>query len=94
MKQKSEKRISVRLDSEAAAKLQEARDKGYTTSQYINNLIKGTAVMDVGQYRKIIPHICELESLLEHEEDINQKNAMRGELNKIWRHLKSFQENT
>ena len=50
--------------------------------------------MDVGQYRKIIPHICELESLLEHEEDISQKNAMRGELNKIWRHLKSFQENT
>ena len=94
MKQKSEKRISVRLDSEAEQKLQEAKEKGYTTSQYINDLIKETSVIDIGQYREFIPHLCELESLLEHEEDINIKNAMRRELHKIWLCLKSFQENT
>lgn len=91
---KKEKRISVRLDPEAAIKLREAKDKGYTTSQYINGIIKGKAVMDIGQYRKLIPHLCGLESLLEYEEDIDQKNAMREELNNLWQCLKSFQENT
>ncbi len=91
---KKDKRITVRLDPEAAVKLQDAKDKGYTTSQYINGLIKKSVVMDIGQCRKLIPCICELENLLEQEEDSIQKDAMRNEVYKIWQCLKSFQENT
>lgn len=91
---KKDKRISVRLDPEAAIILQDAKNKGYTTSQYINAIIKKTAVMDIGQYRKIFPHLCELERLLEDNDDVTQKNDMRREVNNIWRCLKSFQENT
>ena len=93
-KSSASKKISVRLDSEAVEKLQEAKDKGYTTSQYINDLIKEKTVVDLGQYRKLIPHLCELESFLEHEEDVKRKNIMRGEINNLWQCLKSFQEST
>lgn len=93
-KSSTSNKISVRLDSEAVKKLQESKDKGYTTSQYINDLIKKKTVVDLGQYRKLIPHLCELESLLEHEEDTKLKNFMRGEVNNLWQCLKSFQENT
>lgn len=85
---KKSKKISIRLDHEAAAKLQEAKDKGYTASQYTNDLIKGSTIVDIGKCRQIIPPLCELESLLEHEENVEQKVSMRGELNKIWQCLK------
>ena len=95
MKQsKTDKRITVRLDSEAAVKLQEAKDKGYTISKYINHLLKGVVAIDLGQYRELIPPLCELETLLENEEDAEQRDAMREELNQIWQCLKSFQEAT
>ena len=92
--QQKKKLTSVRLDPEALMRLQDAKDKGYTASQYINDIIKNTVVIDIGQYRQLIPHLCELERLLESEKDDEQKDAMRGELNKLWRCLKSFPETT
>ena len=91
---KPDKRISVRLDPEASRVLQDAKDKGYTTSQFINSLIKGSAVIDIGQYRKLIPPLSNLLSLLEREEDTQRKESMRKEVNQLWRYLKSFQGNT
>lgn len=91
---KTDKRISVRLDPEASRLLQEVKDKGYTTSQFINSLIKGSAVIDIGQYRKLIPPLSNLQSLIEREENTQRKESMRKEVNQLWRSLKSFQENT
>ena len=91
---KKDKRISVRLDPEASQKLEDAKAKGYTQSQYINDIIKETVIADLGQYRKLLSPLCELESLLEHEKSSELKNAMRGEVNKLWRCLKSFPETT
>ena len=91
---KKNNQISVRLNPEALQQLQDAQSKGYTTSQYINGLINGTSIIDIGQYRQIIPHLCELETLLELENDSEQKEAMRGELRKLWQCLKSFQKTT
>lgn len=91
---KTDKRISVRLDLEASRLLQEVKDKGYTTSQFINSLIKGSAVIDIGQYRKLIPPLSNLQSLIEREENTQRKESMRKEVNQLWRSLKSFQENT
>ena len=80
---KKKNQISVRLKPEALQQLQDAKSKGYTTSQYINDLINKTNIIDISQYRKLIPHLCELEALLEHEKDSDQKEAMRGEINKL-----------
>lgn len=92
-KTKKDKRISVRLDPEAALRLQEVQNKGYTSSQYINNLIKGTAVIDIGQYRQLIPHLCRLDDLLERSENSTATDAIKKEVRQLWRCLKSFQEN-
>lgn len=93
-KTRTDRKISVRLDPEADSRLREAISNGYTTSRYINDLIKGTAIIDIGQYRQLIPPLCNLETLLEHEKDSAQKGAMRKEIRELWRSLKSFQENT
>ena len=91
---KTNNKISARLNPTALQQLQDAQSKGYTTSQYINDLINGTSIIDIGQHRQLIQHLCELERLLEFEKDDEQKDAMRGELNKLWRCLKSFPETT
>ena len=91
---KKNNKISARLNPAALQQLQDAQSKGYTTSQYINDLINRTSIIDIGQHRQLIQHLCELEHLLEFEKDDEQKDAMRGELNKLWRCLKSFQKTT
>ncbi len=93
-KSKTDKRVTVRLTPEAALRLQEAKNKGYTTSQYVNELIKGSSVIDIGQCRQLIPHLCNLETLLEHEKDSSQKDAMRKEIRELWQCLKSPRANT
>lgn len=86
-------KISIRLSKESSDKLQEAKQKGYTTSQYIESLIKGSAIVDIGLVQGLMPHICNLQTILEHEENPEIRNDMRGELHKICQSLRSLQNN-
>lgn len=86
-----EKRISVRLDNEASKKLEEAKAKGYTTSQFVNEKMKNSNILDLNSLRDIIISINKIQTNLEDEEDIEIKNAIREELNRICQSLKSFQ---
>ncbi len=87
-------KISIRLGDEASAKLKEAKQKGYTTSQYIEGLINGSAIVDIGLVRSLMPHILSLQTILEHEEDPDIRNDMREELHKICQYLRSLQNST
>ena len=92
--QSASKKISVRLDSRSAKKLDEATAKGYTISQYINSAINGSAVVDMDLIRKLIVHVNHLQSQIEFEEDSDTKTYMRGELHQICLVLKSLQDHT
>lgn len=93
---KNGKKISVRLDPEATKKLDEATEKGYTISQFINRIIKDSSVggVDIGSIRTLMVSMSNLQSQLEFEEDIDLRKNMREELNKICHVLKSFQNPT
>lgn len=95
-KEEKGKRISVRLVPEAAKKLDEAIEKGYTISQFINRVIMDSSVggVDIGSMRTLMISMCNLQSQLEFEEDIDLRKNMREELNKICHVLKSFQTPT
>ena len=93
-KSKADRKISVRLDPEADSRLREAISNGYTTSRYINHLIKGTAVADISQCRQLILHLCRLNNILEFAENSEEMNTIKEEVRQLWRSLKSFQENT
>lgn len=84
-------RISVRLDNEASQKLEEAKAKGYTTSQFVIEKIKNSNAIDLNSLRNIMISINKIQNELELEEDIAVKNSIREELNNICRSLKSFQ---
>ena len=90
------KKISVRLDVEATKRLNQANTRGYTTSQYINSIIKSSSAdsMDLNAMRSIMVSINRLHYQLEFEEDPKIKMNMREELNKICHVLKSFQNPT
>lgn len=90
------KKISVRLDMEATKRLNQANARGYTTSQYINRIIKNSSAgsMDLDAMRSIMISINRLQYQLEFEEDLEIKMNMREELNKICRVLRSFQSPT
>lgn len=90
------KKISVRLDIEATKRLNRAKAQGYTTSQYINSIIKNSSAgsMDLDAMRSIMISINRLQYQLEFEEDLKLKMNMREELNKICRVLRSFQSPT
>lgn len=85
------KRISVRLDNEAALKLEEAKSKGYTTSQYVNEKMKDSNTINLNSLRNLMISITKIQTELEFEEDIKIKNSIREELNSICLSLKSFQ---
>lgn len=85
------KKISVRLDNEATQKLEEAKAKGYTTSQFVIEKIKNSNVIDLNSLRNIMISINIIQNKLEFEEDIEVKNSIREELNNICRSLRSFQ---
>lgn len=89
---KTDKRVSVRLDPEASKRLQEAQSKGYTTSRYINDLIKGSSVIDIGQCRQLLPHLSRLNNILEFAENSRETEAIREEVHQLWLCLKSFRE--
>ena len=85
------KKISVRLDNESSQKLEEAKAKGYTTSQFVIEKIKSSNVIDLNSLRSIMISINMIQNELEFEENIEVKNSIREELNKICQSLKSFQ---
>lgn len=95
MAKKAEKieKISVRLDAEAVQKLNEAVDKGFTKSQYINKIIKDSTAVDndINLGRAIVISINKIQSQLEFEEDTEMKKNIREELNEICHVLKSSQ---
>lgn len=95
-KDKKGKKISVRLDPEATKKLDEAKEKGYTISQFINRIIKGSSVggVDIGSMRTLMVSMSNLQSQLEFEDDVDVRKNMREELNKICQVLKSFHSPT
>lgn len=85
------KKISVRLDNEAALKLEEAKGKGYTVSQFVNEKMKDSNAIDLNSLRNIVVSITKIQTKLEFEEDIEIRNSIREELNSICQSLKSFQ---
>lgn len=88
------KKISVRLDNEAAQRLNEAKTKGYTTSQFVMEKIKNSNVTDLNLLRNIMISINKIQNEIEFEENIEMKNSIREELNNICLSLKSFQSHT
>lgn len=86
--QEKSTKISVRLDFEATKRLKEANESGYTTTQYINESIKNSGMVNLTFMREAMVHICRLEEELEFETDIEVKNIMRKELNELCRALK------
>lgn len=93
-KQEKSTKISVRLDCEATEKLKKANENGYTTTQYINESIKNSGVVDLTFMREAMIHICRLEEELEYETDAEVKIIMRKELNKLCLALRSCQKHT
>ncbi len=88
------KRISVRLDKEASQKLEEAKEKGYTTSQFVNEKMKKSNILDLNSLRNVMISINKIQTHLEFEENIEMKNAIREELDRVCQSLKSFQSHT
>jgi len=91
---KKETRITVRLSEYSAQKLNEAKGKGYSTSDFVNDLISKSVVNDIDLRRNIMIHICKMQSELEFEEDPEIKKNMREELNLICQCLRSSQDPT
>lgn len=91
---KKENRITVRLSEYSAQKLNEAKKKGYSTSDFVNDLISKSVVNDIKLKRNIMVHICKIQSELEFEQDPEIKKNMREELNLICRCLESSQDPT
>lgn len=84
-------RISVRLSESSAQKLNEAKAKGYSTSQFINESLSKSVTTDLGLARKIMAHVCKMQTELEFEQDPEIKKIMREELNQICLSLNSSQ---
>lgn len=91
---KKQNKISVRLTPEAAEKLNDAVNKGYSKSAYINNLIVGSKVMDLNVLREISAYIFNAQSELELITDLTAKNNIRKELDQTCRALKSSLKTT
>ena len=78
------KRISVRLDDEAASVLLEAHQKGISTTEFICKCItSGGGCI----HKDVFTHIANMQSMLEHEDDPYRKE-MRKELHALCRALK------
>ena len=88
------KRISVRLDQEASIKLEEAKAKGYTSTQFVNEKLKSSNIININSLRNIMISITKIQSELEFENDDKTRDTIREELNSICQSLKSFQSNT
>ena len=87
---KKEIRITVRLNEEANQCLNKAKERGYSISQYINEiLVKPLNYVDLNLEREIMVRICKMQSELEFEQDPSIKENMREELNQICRALRS-----
>ena len=86
---KKEIRITVRLNEEANQCLNKAKERGYSISQYINEiLVKPLNYIDLNLEREIMVRICKMQSELEFEQDPSIKENMREELNQICRALR------
>ena len=83
------KRISVRLDSDAEAKLNSAIANGYTTSSFINDVIKGASVTNIQVEREVMKHVNQIQSEIEFERDYEILKNVREELNEICLALRS-----
>lgn len=88
---KKEIRITVRLNEEANQCLNKAKERGYSISQYVNEILVKPVVdcIDLNSEREIMVHICKMQSELEFEQDPSIKENMREELNQICRALRS-----
>ena len=84
----------MRLDNEASRKLEEAKSKGYTTSQFVNEKMKESNILDLNSLRNVMVSINKIQTNLEFEENIETKTAIREELNQICQSLKLFQSHT
>ena len=87
---KKENKISVRLTPEAAEKLNDAVNKGYSKSAYINNLIVSSKTMNLNVLREISTYIFNAQSGLELITDATARNNVRKELDQLCHVLKSF----
>lgn len=88
---KKDTRITVRLTEEANLKLKEAHNKGYSTSQFINEVLSKSVTSDIGLKRKIMLYICKMQSELEFEQDPEIKRNLREELHQLCLVLESSQ---
>lgn len=87
MEKKKSCKISIRLNEEAGRRLEEAKNKGINTTQFINDLICNNTSPSADKVRKAYQNICTMESLLE---GLEEENAMkiREELNRLCRALR------
>lgn len=86
-------RISVCLDDELMAKVNQAHELGYTTSSYIHTLIRGQPIFNIGDARNILQYIATIKSALIDADDKETKEIIMQELNNICHAINSFQKN-
>lgn len=82
--------ISVRLSEQAFARCEEARKKGYTRTEFIEQSILGINYYDRAFARQLIPHFVAIaESIASIRGNSDIKEEMRKELNDVCQFLSS-----
>lgn len=88
------KPISVRLGDEAMKKCKEAKEHGYTVSEFIEQAIMEIPIQNKVEVRDIAGHFCRIETIVESMRNGSTKNEIREELNEVCRILRLLQETT
>lgn len=88
---KTENRITVRLSQEAYEKCQEAKQLGYSTTDFVTQAILGvqsTKISDQTKRREVLKHFCQAQIIVQNVKDSTLKKELREELDTICQFLK------
>ena len=84
------KAISVRLSDEAMNRCEQARKKGYSRTEFIDQAIRGIPYYDRDYAQKLLPCFCAIaESISQIRGNEYVKETMRKELEEVCQFLKS-----
>lgn len=85
---KDDNRITVRLSKEAYIRCQEAKQAGYSTTDFVIQAILKAPAMDKTSNRELLKHFCQMQILIQGMKESELKKELRGELNEVCQFLK------
>ena len=94
MMETKKKAVSVRLTPEAAAKCEHAKANGYNQTDFINQAILELPYYDRQYEQKLLPSFCAIADLASEINDTEIREALREEVSKICRFLRSYRSLT